>query len=150
MKSRKSSPNSLAALALAAPLAVLSGCSCCPKVSTVAAGKPAPVNVLVQLTRAGIFVFPDHTHLGVGRQFPVWVLSGAPDGSCLDVKFKKEDPLEPEPREITKAAEGPCKTVIRRGVPKPGTEEKVFPYGVTVTLPDGTPITLDPDIEIDR
>lgn len=149
MKNRTTTLAAVAALALAASLAVLAGCSCCPKAQGEL-GKQLPVNVQVQLTPAGIFVFPDRTHLGVGRQYPVWILTGAPDGSCLDVKFKKEDPLEPEPREVARAAQGPCKTVIRRGVPKAGTEGRVFAYDVTVTLPDRTTKSLDPEIEVDR
>ncbi len=150
MKNRTTTLAAAASLALAASLAALSGCSCCPKESGAgAAGQPQAVNIQVQLTPAGIFVFPNSTHLRMGRQHPVWILTGAPDGSCLEVKFKKEDPLEPEPPDAAKAA-GPCKSVIRRGVPKPGTEGRVFAYGVTVTLPDGATKSLDPDIEVDR
>lgn len=149
MKNRTTLLAAAAALALAASLAVVSGCSCCPKVSDTSE-KQHPVNVQVQLTSAGIFVFPDRAHLGVGRQFPVWILTGAPEGSCLGVKFKKEDPLEPEPRDVARAAEGPCKTVVRRGVPKPGTEGRRFAYDVTITLPDRTTKVLDPEIEVDR
>lgn len=149
MKNRTTTLAAVTALGLAASLTLLSGCSCCPKAPD-ASGKPHPVNVQVQLTSAGIFVFPDRTHLGVGRQFPVWILTGAPDGSCLGVKFKKEDPLEPEPRDVAKPEEGRCKTVIRRGVPKPGTEGRVFAYDVTVTLPDHSTKVLDPEIEVDR
>jgi hypothetical protein len=150
MKNRTTTLPALAALALAASLAVLSGCSCGAKPPTTTPGPPEPVNVQVQLTSAGIAVSPDRAHLKVGRQFPVWILTGAPDRSCLEVKFKHEDPLEPEPPASAKAAAGACKTEIRRGVPKPGTEGRIFAYGVTVKLSDGTSKFLDPDIEVDR
>lgn len=147
MKNWKTPAAAFAAVAIAAALTALPGCSCTKGV-TLPTGKPGSVNVQVQLTSAGIFVFPNSTHLGEGRQFPVWILTGAPDGSCLGIKFKEADPLEPEPPEITKVTSGPCKTVIRRGVPKRGTAGKIYRYGVTVTLPDGTTKYLDPDIEV--
>ncbi len=131
-------------------LAFWSCTSCTKAAPPPRSARPEPVNVQVNLTPSGIFVFPNRTHLGEGRQFPVWILTGAPDGSCLDIKFKKEDPLEPEPRDAAKVAQGPCKSVVRRGVPKPGTADKVYEYAVTITLPDGTRKELDPDIEVDK
>lgn len=162
MKNRRSRSSILAALSLVTCLAALAGCACWPK-PFIPAGTTEPVNILVvwKATSPQIFVLPHRARLLEERQYPVWVLVGAPEGSTLRIEFKSGSPLGPvTPANETKAnlpvakvesaamTEGPG--VVRMGAPKAGTAGKSFKYDVVVTSPDGKVARLDPNIDVDR
>lgn len=154
MEFRRSNRKALIVVALAAGLGPLLGCTCaCPDV--VGAGGPEPVNVVVTWNAGEktITVAPDPVRLCERRQFPVWVLLGAPEGSTLGIAFPGESPLEEEPRLATMKA-APARevriAVVKKGVPKAGTAGKSFKYDVSILLPDGSRSTLDPRVDIWR
>lgn len=155
MKSRRSHSKAvLAVAALAIAIGPLIGCTyACPKV--VGAGGPEQVNIAVTWSAAErtISVAPDPVRLCEQRQYPVWILLGAPEGTALGIAFTGESPLEEEPK-LAAMANTPSRDtrtpIVKKGVPKAGTAGRSFKYDVSVTLPDGSRTTLDPRVDIWR
>jgi hypothetical protein len=113
------------------------------------------VNILVvwKAPTSEIFVFPNNAHLKEGRDYPVWVLVGAPDDAELSVDFKGDSPVEDNPPTLNAKAfarEAGKGHVVKKGKPKKDTGGKPpFKYEVTVKIGNEFH-RLDPYIEVDR
>lgn len=136
---------------LVACLIALSACTCAPPMRLEG---PQPVNIQVvwKPATSGIFVFPNSARLGEGRDYPVWVLVGAPEDADLFIEFKDGSPLEDDPPAAS--SKGPSREagkghVVKKGKPKKGTAGKAYKYEVIVKIGNESH-RLDPFIEVDR
>jgi hypothetical protein len=136
---------------LVACLITLSSCTCAPP-RLLEGTQPVNIQVVWKASTSGIFVFPNSAHLGEGRDYPVWVLIGAPEDAELFIEFKGGSPLEDDsPAASLKgtAREAGKGHVVKKGKPKKGTAGKAYKYDVIVKI--GNEIhRLDPYIEVDR
>jgi hypothetical protein len=133
---------SLPPLLLGAAL-LLAGCSTCPKY--LSEKSPEPVNILVLSIAEPphIVVFPDTARLCEGKQYPLWVLSGAPAGATLAITFPEGSPFL--------SSEAKAGSVVRYGVARPGTAGRRYPYTVAIRNAAGEKVaTFDPNVEIWR
>ncbi len=130
---------------------LLAGCSTCPKY--LSEKSPEPVNILVLSIAEPphVVVFPDTARLCEGKQYPVWVLSGAPAGSTLEISFRGPEGSPFFSSEAKPSREAKLASVVKFGVAKPGTAGKRYKYNVTVRNENGETIaSLDPNVEIWR
>ena len=138
---------------LVACLIALSSCAGGPNPKLL--DEPQPVNILVvwKASTSDIYVFPNNAHLKEGRDYPVWVLVGAPDDAELSIEFKGGSPVEDNPPTVNaKALTGEAGKghVVKKGKPKKDMAGKPpFKYEVTIKIGPKS-YGLDPFIEVDR